>query len=404
MRAPGGRRQVSDRHPTRAHAGRPNTTSGLVVWLVRHAEGVWNQAGLVQGQADAPGLTPSGAAHARALAEFLAGTGAAAVVSSDLRRAVETARPIAARLGATLVTDRRLRERNLGRLEGGPASLLGPGRPRRPTCRWRDPARALRPGRGLARGGAVVAAGPELRGRHPRRRPSRAAGPAVRSPARGDGGTVDPQRGGVAGRAGRCPTGVARCRRRGTPPRAQPYPGPMRKPAAVAEKAAAGFGSVDEVLALVRSRGGRATSSRRILLEVLFDSSDHLSVEELTAAVQDRAPDVHVSTIYRNLEDLQRLGVVVHSHLGHGPATYQLASLAHAHFVCERCGRRFEASDDLFRGLARAAKARLGFAINPHHFAIQGRCADCQAEPDDAAALDPSEPGRGSTWTGGREA
>ncbi len=178
----------------------------------------------------------------------------------------------------------------------------------------------------------------------------------------------------------------------------------MRKPAAVAEKAAAGFGSVDEVLALVRSRGGRATSSRRILLEVLFDSSDHLSVEELTAAVQDRAPDVHVSTIYRNLEDLQRLGVVVHSHLGHGPATYQLASLAHAHFVCERCGRRFEASDDLFRGLARAAKARLGFAINPHHFAIQGRCADCQAEPDDAAALDPSEPGRGSTWTGGREA
>ncbi len=126
MRAPGGRRQVSDRHPTRAHAGRPNTTSGLVVWLVRHAESVWNQAGLVQGQADAPGLTPSGAAHARALAEFLAGTGAAAVVSSDLRRAVETARPIAARLGATLVTDRRLRERNLGRLEGGPASLLGP--------------------------------------------------------------------------------------------------------------------------------------------------------------------------------------------------------------------------------------------------------------------------------------
>ncbi len=151
----------------------------------------------------------------------------------------------------------------------------------------------------------------------------------------------------------------------------------MRKPAGLSDRAEAGFGSVQEVLELVRERGGRATSSRRILLEVLFCAQDHLSVEQLASAVQERAPDVHVSTVYRNLEDLQRLGVVAHSHLGHGPATYQLASQAHAHFICEECGRRFEASDDLFTGLARAAKARLGFSIDPHHFAIQGRCADC---------------------------
>ena len=141
------------------------------------------------------------------------------------------------------------------------------------------------------------------------------------------------------------------------------------------------FSSVDDVLALVRARGGRATSSRRVLLEVLFEAADHLSVEELAEAVQARAPDVHVSTIYRNLEDLQRLGVVVHSHLGHGPATYQLASLAHAHFICSECGTMIEAPDDLFRGLARSAKSRLGFSIDPRHFAILGRCAACDAAP-----------------------
>lgn len=135
--------------------------------------------------------------------------------------------------------------------------------------------------------------------------------------------------------------------------------------------------SVDEVLDLVRARGGRATSSRRVLLEVLFQADDHLSAEEIGARVQARAPDVHISTIYRNLEDLQRLGVVNHSHLGHGPATYQLASSAHAHFICEGCGKMIEAPDELFRGLARTAKERLGFSIDPHHFAILGRCADC---------------------------
>lgn len=135
--------------------------------------------------------------------------------------------------------------------------------------------------------------------------------------------------------------------------------------------------SVDEVLALVRAGGGRATASRRLLLEVLFESQDHRSAEDLAAAVQGRAPDVHLSTIYRNLDELERLGVVVHSHLGHGPATYQLATTAHAHLICERCGRRFEAPERLFRGLAREAKSRYGFTIDPRHFAIFGRCADC---------------------------
>ncbi|MGH9088474.1 MAG: Fur family transcriptional regulator [Acidimicrobiales bacterium] len=137
--------------------------------------------------------------------------------------------------------------------------------------------------------------------------------------------------------------------------------------------------SVDEVLELVRASGGRATASRRVLLEVLFDAPDHCSAEDLATAVQVRAPDVHLSTIYRNLDELERLGVIVHSHLGHGPATYQLATAAHAHLICEACGTTIEASEELFRGLARAARDRHGFVIDPRHFAILGRCTDCAA-------------------------
>lgn len=149
--------------------------------------------------------------------------------------------------------------------------------------------------------------------------------------------------------------------------------------------------SVEDVLELLRSRGGRATSSRRVLLEVLFQSTGHRSAEELTAAVQRRAPDVHLSTVYRNLEELQELGVITHSHLGHGPATYQLAGHTHAHLICERCGNRLEAPDEMFAELAASAADRLGFRIDPHHFAILGRCADCidaDADADDADEAD----------------
>lgn len=140
-----------------------------------------------------------------------------------------------------------------------------------------------------------------------------------------------------------------------------------------------GTGSVEDVLALVRLRGGRVTSSRRLLLEALFEAGGHRTAEELAAEVQRRAPDVHMSTIYRNLDELERLEVVVHAHLGHGPATYHLASGAHGHFVCESCGAMEEAPDDMFRSLSRAARARFGFDIDPHHFAVLGRCRACRA-------------------------
>lgn len=135
---------------------------------------------------------------------------------------------------------------------------------------------------------------------------------------------------------------------------------------------------VDDVLALLRARGGRATSSRRALLQVLFHDERHLTAEELAAAVQALVPDVHLSTIYRNLEELQRLGVVVHSHVGHGPATYQLAAMAHAHLVCDGCGAMVEVPAELWASLARTARHALGFEIDPLHFAIPGRCRACR--------------------------
>jgi Fur family ferric uptake transcriptional regulator len=138
--------------------------------------------------------------------------------------------------------------------------------------------------------------------------------------------------------------------------------------------------NVDEVLAIVRSRGGRVTSSRRVLLEALFDAGGHATADDLAEFVQARMPDVHISTIYRNLDELQRLGVIVHSHLGHGPATYQLASSARSYFICEACDAVIEAPDEFFNDLARRAKTELGFSVDPRHFAMFGRCASCAGD------------------------
>lgn len=98
----------------------------MTLWLVRHGESRWNQAGLVQGQADAPGLTDLGVRQALAAAsrvrEAVGATARVELVSSDLRRALETAAIIGSCLEAEVRVDPGLRERSLGAAEGRPAA------------------------------------------------------------------------------------------------------------------------------------------------------------------------------------------------------------------------------------------------------------------------------------------
>jgi alpha-ribazole phosphatase/probable phosphoglycerate mutase len=85
--------------------------------LIRHAQSEWNAAGRWQGHAD-PKLTPLGEDQALKLAAELEGETADRIYASDLRRARQTAAPIAARLGLMVEVDPDLRELDVGRWSG----------------------------------------------------------------------------------------------------------------------------------------------------------------------------------------------------------------------------------------------------------------------------------------------
>lgn len=87
----------------------------LKLWLVRHGETIANRDHCIQGQSESP-LTACGRSQAERLRERLKRFRFDAVFSSDLSRAVETARIIAP--GHPLVTLESLRERAFGPWEG----------------------------------------------------------------------------------------------------------------------------------------------------------------------------------------------------------------------------------------------------------------------------------------------
>jgi len=140
-----------------------------------------------------------------------------------------------------------------------------------------------------------------------------------------------------------------------------------------------GSGEVDVLLTGLKRLGGRSTTARRAVAEVLCGTEEHLTADDVLAAVQHSHPDVHASTVYRILAALEEADLVEHAHLGHGPAVYHLVGRTHLHLVCEVCGSVTEAPSTVARSLAREAEQTYGFLIEPRHFALVGRCRQCAA-------------------------
>jgi len=87
------------------------------LYLVRHGQTAWNADGRAQGHSDVE-LDETGLAQALILREALLSASAKRVFSSDLKRCVQTAAPLAEAIGQEVLQREALRERTFGVLEG----------------------------------------------------------------------------------------------------------------------------------------------------------------------------------------------------------------------------------------------------------------------------------------------
>jgi len=144
----------------------------------------------------------------------------------------------------------------------------------------------------------------------------------------------------------------------------------------------------------LRARGYRVTPQRQLVLEAVA-KLEHASPEEIWADVQQTASGVNISTIYRTLELLEQLGLVTHTHLGHGAPRYHMAAEAdHVHLVCSTCGRITQVPPDAVEALVTALDENNGFQTDLGHLTVYGRCATCRVASRDGIADPTAQPAR----------
>jgi Fur family ferric uptake transcriptional regulator len=125
-------------------------------------------------------------------------------------------------------------------------------------------------------------------------------------------------------------------------------------------------------------QGYRLTPQRLMILSAIEESDSHISAEEIHARIVARYPNVNVSTVYRTLELLKRLGLVTETDLGEGRVKYHPAEKGHHHhLVCQECGAIIDLDESLLTPLKSALLREYQFSADLKHLAILGRCLNC---------------------------
>ncbi|MGA2597734.1 MAG: transcriptional repressor [Bryobacteraceae bacterium] len=145
----------------------------------------------------------------------------------------------------------------------------------------------------------------------------------------------------------------------------------------------------------LRQRGVRLTRQRKILLDLIDGSGEHLDAEQLYQLAKEKDPKLNRVTVYRTLKLLKTGGLVDELDLMHhkGDQHYYETrqKQEHAHIICLRCGRIEEYFGAPLQSMREQIETQFGFEIMLARTEVGGYCAHCQVvrarEMSDAAKV-----------------
>jgi Fur family ferric uptake transcriptional regulator len=131
----------------------------------------------------------------------------------------------------------------------------------------------------------------------------------------------------------------------------------------------------------VLARQGRHTGqARRALVELLDAQSCALSAIEIEDQLREGSRPVARASIYRILDELERLRLVQRVQVGQDVKRFEPVRTGdghHHHLVCDRCGTVTPFADDTLEDAIRELSLRLPMHVAEHEIVLHGACETC---------------------------
>jgi Fur family ferric uptake transcriptional regulator len=130
-------------------------------------------------------------------------------------------------------------------------------------------------------------------------------------------------------------------------------------------------------------RGLRLTRQRKILLDLIDKTGQHLDAERLYQMAKEKDPKLNRVTVYRTLKLLKEGGLVDELDLMHhaGEQHYYETrrKQEHAHVICLACGKVEEFFGEPLQRLRKQVESHFGFQIVLARTEMGGYCSHCQS-------------------------
>lgn len=139
---------------------------------------------------------------------------------------------------------------------------------------------------------------------------------------------------------------------------------------------------------LLKSKGYRLTLPRRVILNLMLQSNEHLNAKEIYSRININFPDIGLTTVYRTLDLLVELGLINRFEFGDGYSSYELGKEAknhHHHLICSKCGKIIDYSDFIedevkfFSMIEKYLAQKHNFVILGHEVQFYGHCEKCRS-------------------------
>ncbi len=132
---------------------------------------------------------------------------------------------------------------------------------------------------------------------------------------------------------------------------------------------------------LLKKNGLKFTIQREIILEMLYNSDEHLTPEALHQLILKKYPDLNtgIATVYRTLSLLEDSEIVTSLSFGAQGKKYELgAKDHHDHLICTECGDITEFVDEEIEKRQEVISNEFGFKMTDHSMQIYGICKACR--------------------------
>jgi Fur family transcriptional regulator, ferric uptake regulator len=135
---------------------------------------------------------------------------------------------------------------------------------------------------------------------------------------------------------------------------------------------------------MLAAAGHKRGGARSAVIELLGAQACALTAQEIEDALRDDgARRVSRASVYRVLDELERLRLVQRVELGQAMVRYERASDErghhHHHLVCDECGTVMPFSDLALERAIEGLSRRVPLAVSDHEIVLHGACQDCDS-------------------------